>query len=134
MRESIAVVRVEAAEDVKDEATRFPPDVRQCMRGPGTGSAAAEDERCGWLGVSRDSSLVMRQAVVGKDQMAPKDMAAALSGVRSSRVLHFDSMVPLMKHNTGHRGWETGYQASASLVVPDAWCCSKAGHRFYTAK
>jgi len=40
-----------------------------------------------------DPSVVKRRARVSKDQMAPGDLSAALAGVRSSKVLHFDSMV-----------------------------------------
>ena len=72
----------------------------------------------------------MRRAVVGEGQTSPEELKAALGGVRSSKVLHFDSMVPLMKHNTGHRGWEKAYQHQR--LDTDAWCCSKQGQLHYT--
>lgn len=123
--------------------------------------------------------MAMRRTKLSKGQMSPEDLKAALGGVRSSKVLHFDSVgglldsvrprwiqfahmlrlyfclavcgsglicdlkvskncllcrydsvVPLMKQHEGHGGWAKLYQKIQ--LIPDAWCCSKAGHRMYT--
>ena len=72
----------------------FPEGVRHCHSGPGTGAgASAAEETCGLKGLMRDPSVAMRRAKLGAGKTSPEDLAAALGGVRSSKVLHFDSMV-----------------------------------------
>ena len=131
IRTSVAVVNVEGGDD-DERTTTFPHDVKQCHQGPGTGARAkdGEGEKCGWLGLAKDPSVAMRRARITEGQMSPDELKAALGGVRSSKVLHFDSVVPMMRHNQAHRGWEKEY--NRVHLVPDAWCCSKSGHRMYT--
>lgn len=46
----MAVVHVEGGDDA---VLPFPPDVKQCHQGPGTGARSVEAESCGWLGLSK---------------------------------------------------------------------------------
>jgi hypothetical protein len=50
IRSSVAVVHVEGGDDA---VLPFPPDVKQCHQGPGTGARSVEAESCGWLGLSK---------------------------------------------------------------------------------
>lgn len=145
---SVAVVDVVAAEDSGDDGVDFPSTARVCLTGAGTGANAvglserprrrsnsktfpnAFGEKCGWFGIEAEPTLPKRRArVFAENQSDPVAFAAAVAGVRSSRVLHFSKLTPFMKGRAAHEGWERLYEDNADVTPPDAWCCAKDGHR-----
>lgn len=148
MRESVATVEVEAS-DADDALSRpFPDGTEYCVRGPGTGGDSPdgnspdggggggrlEAQTCGWLGVERDASIAKRRASVPEGYRRPDDVSSALAGVRTSRILHLDTVVPFMPGGSAHsEEWKKLYDAQARTYPPDVWCCSKAGPLKYEA-
>ena len=147
-RESVATVEVEAS-DADDALSRPFPDGRStASRGPGTGGDSPdgdspgggggggrlEAQTCGWLGVERDASIAKRRASVPEGYRRPDDVSSALAGVRTSRILHLDTVVPFMPGGSAHsEEWKKLYDAQARTYPPDVWCCSKAGPLKYEA-
>ena len=103
-----------------------------CIRDRGGGRLEAQT--CGWLGVERNASIAKRRASVPEGYRRPDDISSALAGVRTSRILHLDTVVPFMPGGSAHsEEWRKLYDAQARTYPPDVWCCSKAGPLKYEA-
>ena len=74
------------------------------------------------------------QELAKKGRIVDYEREAALAGVRTSRILHLDTVVPFMPGGSAHsEEWRKLYDAQARTYPPDVWCCSKAGPLKYEA-
>ena len=139
IRESVATVTVEGAGSSSDgdgsstdKSAPFPDNLDYCVTGPGTGKEGKKEghlkaQSCGWIGLEKDASIAKRSATVPKSYSKPNDIADALGGVRTSRIIHLDTVVPFMPGNSMSDGWKPLYESQTRTYPADVWCCSKAG-------